>query len=225
MKPHASWISAVLLVTLLASAPALAQPASPPEISARFRIEGHGGALWPQPPRVVDPADDDRPSTTQAAVGGRLAWYLGAGALGRRTKLQVTGQYAEIGSVEYLDVTLGSLARTEGHWFALTPALGVDLIRTSRITVDAHAGPSLVSETTTFLLERAHHDEEGDFENVCDLSAFENRCSDRYRGVAALGVGAKAIVRRGGSWYLGVDYTWLSHDRHVFVGTIGWLVR
>lgn len=225
MKPHPSWIAAVLLFTLQASVPALAQPASPAEISPRFQIEGHAGALWPQPPRVVDPADEDRPSTTQAAVGGCLAWHFGAGALGRRAKLQVTGQYAEIGSFDYLDVTLGSLVRTEGHWFVLTPALGVDLVRTSRFTVDAHAGPSLVSEMTTFLLERAHRDEEGDFENVCDLSAFENRCSDRYRGVAALGVGAKAIVRRGGSWYLGVDYTWLSHDRHVFVGTIGWLVR
>ena len=91
MKPLPSWISAVLLFTLQASVPALAQPASPAEISPRFQIEGHAGALWPQPPRVVDPADEDRPSTTQAAVGGRLAWYFGAGALGRRAKLQEPG--------------------------------------------------------------------------------------------------------------------------------------
>ena len=149
MKPHPSWIAAVLLFTLQASVPALAQPASPAEISPRFQIEGHAGALWPQPPRVVDPADEDRPSTTQAAVGGCLAWHFGAGALGRRAKLQVTGQYAEIGSFDYLDVTLGSLVRTEGHWFVLTPALGVDLHHAAEI--------NQLHVQTTYARDRLEH--------------------------------------------------------------------
>jgi hypothetical protein len=227
MKPYASWISAGLLATLQASAPALAQTVPRENTSHRLQIEGHAGALWPQPPRVVDPADEDRPSTTRAAVGGRLAWYfVGDGALGGRVKLQVTSQYAESGSFDDFDRTLDRLVRTEGHWLVLTPALGIDLVRTSRFTVDAHAGPTLVGEMTTFLLERSHRsDDEDDFKNVCDLSDFEHRCSDRYRGVAALGVGARTLLRRGSSWYLGVDYTWLSHDRHVFVATIGWRMR
>jgi hypothetical protein len=214
-----------MAAVLLAAAPVLAQPASPAATGFRVEVEGHGGALWPQPPRVIDPIEQDRPSTTTAAVGGRLAVYFTDRGPGRRLNLQITGQYAEIGSFEYFDLFLRSRARTEGHWFAVTPALGVDLLRVGRMTVTAHAGPSLVGEMTTFLLERTHPDEDGDFENVCDLSAFERNCSDSYRGVAALGISGRGVVRRGGSWYLGIDYTWLSHERHVLVGTIGWQIR
>jgi hypothetical protein len=219
------WVPASMAAVLLASAPVLAQPASPATTGFRVEVEGQGGALWPQPPRVIDPAEPGRPSTTTAAVGGRLAVYFTDHGPGRRLNLQIAGQYAEIGSFEYFDVFLRSRARTEGHWFAVTPALGVDLLRVGRITVTAHAGPSLVGEMTTFLLERTHPDEDGDFENVCDLSAFERNCSDSYRGVAALGISGRGVVRRGGSWYVGIDYTWLSHERHVLVGTIGWQIR
>lgn len=210
---------------VLSSTPALAQPPSPATPGVRVLVEGHAGGLWPQPPRVVDPTELDRPGTTTAAVGGRLAVYF-TDRLDGRVKFQITGQYAELGSFEYFDAVLSSRARTEGHWFALTPALGVDLLRMGRVTVDAHAGPSLVTEMTMFLLERTHPDEDGnDFENVCDLAAFERNCSDSYRGVAALGISGRGFIRRGGSWYLGVDYTWLSHGRHVLVGTIGWQIR
>lgn len=226
MTRHLCGISGPMFGVLLASTPVLAQPASPATTGVRVEVEGHGGALWPQPPRVIDPGEQDRPATTTAAVGGRFALYFTDRGLGGRLKLQITGQYAPIGSFDYFDLFLKSRARTEGHWFTVTPALGVDLLRMGRIAVTAHAGPSLVGEMTTFLLERAHPDEdEGDFENVCDLSAFENNCSDSYRGVAALGLSGRGVVRRGGSWYLGIDYTWLSHDRHVLVGTIGWQIR
>ena len=220
------WVPASMAAVLLASTPVFAQPPSQATTGLRAEVEGHAGALWPQPPRVLDPAEAGHPSTTTAAIGGRLALYFTDRGPGRRLSLQIAGQYAEIGSFEYFDIFLRSRARTEGHWFAVTPALGVDLLRVGRITVTAHAGPSLVGEMTTFLLERTHPDENGsDFENVCDLSAFERSCSDSYRGVAALGIGGRGFVRQGGSWYLGFDYTWLSHDRHVLVGTIGWQIR
>lgn len=224
MTRHLCWLPGPMVAVLLASSPVLAQPASPDTTGVRFHIEGHAGGLWPQPPRVIDPTEP--PSTTTAAVGGRLAAYFTDRGLASRLKLQITGQYADGGSFEYFDVFLRSRARAEGHWFALTPALGVDFFRMGRITATAHAGPSLVGETTTFLLERTHPDENGnDFENVCDLSAFESNCSDSYRGVAALGISGRGVIRRGGSWSLGVDYTWLSHGRHVVVGTIGWQSR
>ena len=226
MARHQCRIAGAMLGVLLASAPVLAQPPASATTGFRAEVEGHAGGLWPQPPRVIDPTEQDRPGTTTAAIGGRLALYFTDHGFGRRLNLQIAGQYAEIGSFEYFDVFLRSRARTEGHWFAVTPALGVDLLQVGRITVTAHAGPSLVGEMTTFLLERTHPDENGsDFENVCDLSAFERNCSDSYRGVAALGIGGRGFVRQGGSWYLGFDYTWLSHDRHVLVGTIGWQIR
>jgi hypothetical protein len=220
------WIPGPMVGVLLASSPVFAQPAPPATTGVRVQLEGQVGALWPQPPRVVDPTERDRSETTTAALGGRLALYFTENGLASRLKFQVTGQYAEIGSSDYFDVVLRSRVRTEGHWFAVTPALGVDFVRLGRLTVDAHAGPSLVGEMTTFLLERTHHDENGnEFENVCDLSAFEKNCTDSYRGVAALGLSGRGFIRRGGSWYLGLDYTWLSHGRHVVVGTVGWQGR
>jgi hypothetical protein len=226
MTRHLCRIQGPLVGVLLASSPVLAQPASPATTDVRVQLEGHLGALWPQPPRVVDPTEQDPPETTTAAFGGRLALYFSDHGPAGRLKFQITGQYADLGSFNYFDVALRSRARTEGHWFAVTPALGIDLLRMGRLTVDAHAGPSLVGEMTTFLLERTHRDENGnEFENVCDLSAFENRCPDSFQGVAALGISGRGVIRQGGSWYLGLDYTWLSHGRHVVVGTIGWQGR
>jgi hypothetical protein len=224
MTRYLCWIPGPIVGVLLASSPVLAQPEPTVTTGVRFQIEGHAGALWPQPPRVVDPAE--QPETTMAAVGGRVAFYFTDRGPASRLKLQITGQYADLGSFEYFDAFLGSRARAEGHWFALTPALGVDFFRIGRITATAHAGPSLVGEMTTFLLERTHPDENGnDFENVCDLSAFEHHCPDSYRGVAALGLSGRGVIRQAGSWYLGLDYTWLSHGRHVVVATIGWQGR
>jgi hypothetical protein len=226
MTGRLCWIPGPLVGVLWASSPALAQPTPPGPTDVRVQVEGHLGALWPQPPRVIDPAEPDSLETTTAAFGGRLALYFTDHGLPGRLKFQITGQYAELGSFNYFDVVLRSRARTEGHWFAVAPALGIDFLRMGRFTLDAHAGASLVGEMTTFLLERTHPDENGnEFENVCDLTAFENNCPDSYRGVAALGLGGRGLIRRGGSWYLGLDYTWLSHGRHVVVGTIGWQSR
>jgi hypothetical protein len=226
MTRRLCWIPGPLVAVLLASSPVFAQPPSRATTDVRVQLEGHLGGLWPQPPRVVDPTEQDRPETTTAALGGRLSLYFSDHGVPGRLKFQITGQYAELGSVEYFDVGLRSRARTEGHWFAVTPALGIDVLRMGRLTIDAHAGPSLVGEMTTFLLERTHPDEDGnEFENVCNLTAFENNCPDSYRGVAALGLGGRGFIRRGGSWYLGLDYTWLSHGRHVVVGMIGWQGR
>jgi opacity protein-like surface antigen len=60
---------------------------------------------------------------------------------------------------------------------------------------------------------------EGDFENVCGLTAFQDRCEDRWRTTLGIGAGARWHVRP--SFYVGVDYTWLSYGRHVLVGTVG----
>jgi hypothetical protein len=157
-----------------------------------------------------------------------MSWYF-TSQLDRRLNLQFAFDYAPLGSSEYIDPELGSRVKREGHWYALTPAIAFDVVKTPRFFVDIHAGPSIVGEYRTFLLERSNPSCsytpglgttcEGDFENVCGLSAFQNRCDDRWRTVMAVGAGARWYVRP--SWYVGVDYTWLSCGQHVLAGTVG----
>ena len=115
-----------------------------------------------------------------------------------------------------------------------TPDISVDLVKTSRIVAGARVGPSIVGELTTFLLERSSSSCtssggvvscEGPFENVCDLTAFEDRCAERYRAALALGGAVRWHPHRSWPLYVGVDYTWLTIDRNVLVGTIGLATR
>ena len=75
-----------------------------------------------------------------------------------RLRLDAGFDYVPLGSSEYSDAGLGSYARFEGHWWAVAPALALDVVSTPRLLVDAHVG---------------------------------------------------------------VDYTWLTLERHVLVGTFG----
>ena len=205
-----------------------AQATSATTQGPQLTIEGRIGALWPQPPLIIDGSDVDT-STTQPILGARMSWYF-TSQLDRRLNVQFAFDYAPLGESEYIDPELGSRVKREGHWYALTPAIAFDVVKTPRFFVDIHAGPSIVGEYRTFLLERSsssctynsftgYTDCEGPFENVCDLTAFQNRCDDRWRTVMAVGAGARWYVRP--SWYVGVDYTWLSYGRHVLAGTVG----
>jgi hypothetical protein len=206
---------------------ATAQPATKP-VAFELRL----GALWPQPPLVLD-QDDAAPSTSSFTVGGRFGYNF-AGLLGGRLGLHVLGDYAlRLGSIQYTEAGLGLVSR-EGHWFVLTPAIAVDLLKTSRVVAGVRAGPSLVAELTTFGLQRSSPSCtvliggvvscEGPFENVCDLKAFEDRCNERYRAALALGGGMRWHPGRS-PLYFGVDYTWLTIHRNVLVGTIGLATR
>lgn len=213
---------AAMLTAMPQASPAQTTSAAAPE--PRFLVEFRLGALWPQPPTIVD-IDDLDPSDTRVAVGGRFGWYPGGTGALSRLSLQVVFDYAPLGSSEYFDDVLRSFARIEGHWFEVTPALAVDVVKLPRFVIDAHVGPSLVVESTTYLLEREFDDDGNQFENVCDLVAFEDLCTERYRGAAAIGAGARWIVKPSWDLFVGIDYTWLSHDRHVLVGTFGRLLR
>ena len=213
------------------AAPAVAQPA-PPASSAGLAFELRLGSLWPQPPLILDPDQRNAPSTTSFAIGGRFGYNF-AEPLGGRLGLHLVGDYASLGSAEYTEAGLG-LVRREGHWFVVTPAVSVDLLKTSRILASARAGPSVIGELTTFLLERSDpsctysggvYSCEGDFDNVCDLTAFEARCDEHYRAALALGGGIRWHPHRRWPLYFGIDYTWLSPDQNVLVGTIGLWTR
>jgi len=222
-------VSAVVLM-VSAAVPAMAQ-SSTMSGTAGMAFELRLGGLWPQPPLILD-RDDRNPSTSSFAIGGRFGYNF-ARPLGGRLGLHLIGDYASLGSAESTEAELG-LVRREGHWFVLTPAISVDLLKTSRVVASARAGPSVIGELTTFLLERSDpsctvtagvYSCEGDFDNVCDLTAFEARCTDHYRAALALGGGIRWHPHRRWPLYFGIDYSWLSPDQNVLVGTIGLWTR
>jgi hypothetical protein len=157
-------------------------------------------------------------------IGGRFNIYFGRGALAQRLSLQLNVDWAGLGSIEYFDDQIGSFARNEGHWVAFSPALGIDVVRTPSFSIDVHAGPAVVVDLTTFLLEQGDAGD-GDFKNVCDLRAFEDLCNERIRGSAVFGVGARAIVVRRWKLHAGIDYGRYTYGRNVLVGTVGWDFR
>ncbi len=138
----ADTVSAQGTVKPTAAAPAQAPPSAAQAPPLMF--EGRFGALWPQPPLVVDGSDGDT-STTQPVFGARFGWYF-TSHLDGRLNLQFVFDYAPLGSSEYIDPELGSRVKREGHWFAVTPAIAFDVVKTPRFFVDIHAGPSIVEE-------------------------------------------------------------------------------
>jgi hypothetical protein len=223
--------TSALALMIAAVRPAVAQPPTPSG-QAGLAFELRLGTLWPQAPLILD-RDDRDPSTSSFAIGGRFGYDF-AEPLGGRLGLHLIGDYAALGSAEYREAAPG-LVRREGHWFVFTPALSIDLLKTSRLVASARAGPSVVGELTTFLLERSDpsctyyspgvYSCEGEFDNVCDLTAFEDRCSEHYRGALSLGGGIRWHPHRTWPLYFGIDYSWLSPDQYVLVATIGLWTR
>ena len=90
------------------------------------------------------------------------------------------------------------------------------------MTLEARAGPAILVDLTTYLLQRHDPDfDESEFDNVCDLVAFNDRCSDRTRFGGALGFGARWIVKPSWQLFVGFDYTRLTTGRNVLVATVG----
>jgi hypothetical protein len=180
------------------------------------------GALWPHAPIILDPGNPD--TSTRVAAGGRLSLYFGSGRLERRLSVQIAVDWANLGSVEFFDSAVPfSRGSAEGHWFSIVPAFGIDVVRTRRLSMDVRAGPAILVDLTTFLLQRDIPDfDEGDFDNVCDLAAFNDRCSERVRGGAAASIGARWIVKPSWKLFAGIDYTRLTTGQNVLVATVGW---
>lgn len=224
VQPHGSLLS-IASIALVLAAPTAAAAQPDPSTTGRgepFLIELRVGALWPHPPLILDPGDLDT-STSRAAAGGRVSFYFGQGRVERRLSLQVAVDWADLGSLEFFDPVLRSGARAEGHWVSIVPALGLDVVRTRRMSMDVRAGPAILVNLTTFLLQRHDPDfDEGEFDNVCDLVAFNDRCTERVRGGAAAGIGARWIVKPSWKLFAGIDYTRLTTGQNVLVGTVGW---
>jgi len=222
-------VAFVMLATASSSAFAQSQESGPQPGPAPLAgmAELRLGGLWPQAPLVVNRPDEAH-STTSFAGGAQFGFNFRE-TLDGRLGLHFIVDYARLGTQEYQDDVLG-LVRREGHWYVFTPALSLDVLRTSHVAAGVRAGPSIVGEITNFLLERGRPsctyvlgttqcDEP--FENVCDLTAFMDRCVEQDRAALALGGAIRWHPQATWPLYVGIDYTWLSHGRHVLVFTIG----
>jgi hypothetical protein len=160
-------------------------------------------------------------------VGGRIAVYPWAGDTARRFSIQFVGDYVYRGDDEAFDAALGSWTKVTDHYFTLSPALGVDLVRTEHVTLEVRGGPTVVGEERTFSLERefVDFDNSEEFENVCDLTAFRDRCESAYDFSGHVALGLRVRPKPGSAVFFGVDYTWLTSDQHQIVGTVGLAIR
>lgn len=193
---------------LLAST-AAAQTAARPLVTIDARI----GALW------TGETLDDRPEETLFAVGGQLSFYPVDGPLARRFSIQISGDVAGLEDERFHDPVLGD-AETYRYVFIVSPAVAFDVIQSPRSLVAVWVGGSVIGDETTFSLRRADSDE---YQSVCDLAAFEQRCPSDYDGALHAGVGLRLLRSRNGHLTFGTAYTWDSGGRHRLAGTIGWM--
>ena len=210
----------VFTCCVLAAPPAEAQapfptaPAPPPYLGV---IDGSIGGLWP-----IATDDEAEPVTG----GFRAGIYLGASPVGRRLLAEFSFGGLSVRDLEYFDPSLGSYARRNSYLLLFNPSLGVDLLQTSRVLVTVRGGGAWTADRTTFSLERAEvNEDESPYENVCDLQAFEARCSTSYGFVGTAGAGVRVFVMRDGGLAVGADYTRYSNGWNQVVGTIGWYAR
>jgi len=215
-----AWIT---LTCLVAPTAISAQASSGLAFSAPGRVEIRVGSAIPP--------DKGSDGGGESIIGGLFAVPLGTSGLRRVFNAQLAADYAELGRTIFVDPEFGRAASTD-QLILLTPRLGIAVVRTSRFVADAHVGGGWLITNTTFALESTPDtpivNPQGivapggdDFENVCDLTFFSNRCGNSYEGVFTVGAGFRVLRKPDGHLFFGVDYGWYSIHRHQIVGTIG----
>jgi hypothetical protein len=210
--------AALVGVFLFACTPALAQPAPTPATSPTPspELDLRVGALWPE--------DGAQP---RPSIGGRLALRPWMSVLSGRLSLQFTGDFRSFGGENGVDDFFQVRRRITRNRMVLGAAIGVDLLRTERTTLDVRAGGALVRTRTNFLIDSSEgFTFDGNiWENVCPFEGFEERCSTDYRGTPTLAVGFRRDLVQSGFAFVGVDYTGLGIGQHILAGTVGMRLR
>ena len=144
--------------------------------------------------------------------------YLGQGSVTHRFSLQFAGDYLPISSAEFFDPGLSSDVRIREELGVFNPALGFDILQTSRVDLTVRYGGAAVGNFTRLLLR----ERTGSFEDVCNLEAFEESCPTRWSLLGNAGVSFRIFPRENGRFYFGADYTRFATAKNQFVGTFGW---
>ncbi|HVH29593.1 MAG TPA: hypothetical protein VM818_22750 [Vicinamibacterales bacterium] len=219
-------VAFVTLTCFVSPTTILAQASSASAFLSPWRVEFRVGSAIPP---------DTGPDGGGNAIGGGLiAIPLGKSGPWRLFSAQFAADNAELGRTIFVDPVFGRAASTE-QLILLTPRLGITAMRTSRFIVDTYIGGGWLITNTSFALESTPDTNAGvnpafpaggggdDFENVCDLTLFTDRCGNIYEGVFTVGLGFRVRRKPDGHLFLGADYGWYSIDRHQIVGTVGFL--
>jgi len=195
-----------------------AQPTEPIAIEPpRVGVDGLLGGLWP-----ITTDEDSTPFTG----GGRFVMYLGESAIARRLSGAIGVNGLQVRSTKYFDAALGSFVQSNTYVIVTNPAIGFDVLQFARVQLTVRGGGAWIVDETTFSLQRTHPDEDGsDYENVCDLEAFDQRCFSDHDFVGTAGAGIRFFVSPNRAFAFGVDYTRFTNGWNQVVGTFGWYAR
>jgi hypothetical protein len=196
-----------LLVLALLPGVAAAQTnaGSAPAALADFRL----GSLWP--------GGDMR---QKPDVGLRLAFYPWAGGTMGRVGVHLTGDYRHFGFVFGHDAS--SPTRTGRAQTTIGAAVGVDLLRRSRVAVDVRGGLAYGRRHTSFAIPSSLgfvRDPSKEWEDVCAFGGFDE-CATQHQAVGTVAAGVRLTLAD--PLYVGLDYTRLVNThQHLLVGMIG----
>ena len=159
----------VFAACVFGASSAAAQTTEPIAIEPpRVGVDGLLGGLWP-----ITTDEDSTPFTG----GGRFVMYLGESAIARRLSGAIAVNGLQVRSTKFFDAGLGSFVQSNNYVIVTNPAVGFDVLQFARVQLTVRGGGAWIVDETTFSLQRTHPDEDGsDYENVCDLEAFDQRC-------------------------------------------------
>lgn len=146
-------------------------------------------------------------------------------AIGRRLSVFAAGDFRHHRRRELFDEEFNVRARTGRSVFLLGGSLGIDLVRTPRISLAARTGATFVRDYTTFEVGSGIagfvNDPNERWEPVCAFQPYDRRCPAAYAVTGTAGVAARLFLVPNGSFYLGADYTRLVRGQNLMVFIIG----
>ncbi len=214
-----TWLAvSVLSVFLTMGIPADGQEASEPfdRNSERGTVELQTGAGWGRASGLVPR------SGKQFDLGFGVLHYLGRKRFLRRVSLGWSLDWLPVDTTTYFDPSLGSEARLRKELFMLNESVGFDPVQTPHVNLTLRFGGSLIANSTTFSLKEAYGgDLFSDFQDVCNLQAFTNRCPTHHTFLGTEGASLRIYPHRKGRFYFGLAYPHFALGRNQLMATVG----
>jgi hypothetical protein len=214
-----AWLAvSVLSVLLTMGIPADGQEASEPFDRNRERgtIELQTGAGWGLASGLVPRGGK------QFDLGFAMIHYLGRKRFLRRVSMGWSMDWLPVDTTTYFDPSLGSEARLRKELFIFNGFAGIDPVRTPHLDLTLRYGGAFIANSTTFYLKEAYGgDLFSNFQDVCNLEAFTNRCPTHRTLLGNEGVSLRIYPHRNGRFYFGLAYTHFALGRNELMATVG----
>jgi hypothetical protein len=214
-----AWLAVlVLLVLLTTGILAHGQEATETFLkkSDRGTAEFRMGAGWGRASGLVPR------SGKQFDLGFAMAHYLGRKHFLHRVSLGWSLDWLPVDTTTYFDQNLGSDARLRKELGILNGSVGIDPVQTSHLDLTLRYGGAFVLNSTTFYLKEAYGGGLfSDFQDVCNLEAFTNRCPTHLTFLGNEGASLRIFPHRNGQFFFGVTYTHYALGRNQLMATVG----